>query len=53
MTSKKSNDKLSTNKSVFSDLCMLTTWYCLHSPAAAAAIDQYLLPTGTTAANLQ
>ena len=28
-------------------------WHCPHSPAAAAAIDRYLLPAGPTAANLQ
>jgi len=29
-------------------------WHCPHSPAAAAAIDRYLLPAGlTAAANLQ
>jgi len=32
---------------------MLTTWYCPHSPAAAAAIDRDLLPAVLTAANLQ
>ena len=31
----------------------LTTCHCPHSPAAAAAIDQYLLPAGPTATNLQ
>jgi len=30
------------NKSVFSNLRMLTTWHCPHSPAAAAAIDRYI-----------
>jgi len=31
---------------------MLTTWYCQYLPAAAAAeINQYLLPAGPTAAN--
>jgi len=29
----------------------LTTWHCPQSPAAAAAIDRYLLPAGPTAAN--
>jgi len=46
------SDLLKFNKSVFSYLRMLTTWHCPHSPAAAAAIDQYLLPAGPTAANL-
>ena len=41
------------NKSPFSFLRMLTTWYCPHSPAAAAAIDRDLLPAVLTAANLQ
>jgi len=39
-------------ESVFSYPSTLTTWYCPNSPATAAAIDQYLLPTGHTAANL-
>jgi len=30
---------------------MLTTWYCQYLPAAAAEINQYLLPAGPTAAN--
>jgi len=30
----------------------LTKWHCPHSHAADAAIDQYLLPAGRTAANL-
>jgi len=35
------------NKCVFSSyLRTLTTWHCPHSPAAAAAIDRYLLPPG-------
>jgi len=41
---------------VFSYLRTLTTWHCPHSPDAAAAIDaidQFLLPAGSTAANLQ
>ena len=34
--------------------CTLTTWYCPHSPTAAAAvIDQYLPPTVATVANLE
>jgi len=41
------------NKSVFSHLRTLTTCHCPHSPAAAAAIDRYLLPGGPTATNLQ
>jgi len=28
-------------------------WHDLHLPAAAAAIDQYILPVGPKAANLQ
>ena len=38
---------------MFGYLRTLTTWHCSHSPAAAAAIDRYLLPAGPTAANLQ
>jgi len=34
-------------------LSYLTLWYCPHLPATAVAIDQYLLPAGPTAANLQ
>jgi len=45
--------KAEQNKPVFSYLRTLTTWHCPHSPAAAAAIDRYLLPAGPTAANLQ
>ena len=30
----------------------MTTWHCPHLPAAAAAIDRYLLPVEPTAANL-
>jgi len=42
-------------KSVFSDLLMLTRVIVRIRPphAAAAAIDQYLLTAGPTAANLQ
>jgi len=42
-------------KSVFSDLLMLTRGIVWIRPphAAAAAIDQYLLTAGPTAANLQ
>ena len=32
---------------------MVTSWHCQHSPAAAVAVDRYLLPAGPTAANLQ
>jgi len=32
---------------------MLTAWHCPHSHAIAAAVDQYLLLAGPTAANLQ
>ena len=41
------------NKSLFSFLRQLTTWYCsqLLLSAGHAAIDQYLLPAGLTAAN--
>jgi len=38
---------------VFNYLRVQTAWHCLHSPANAAAIDQYFLPTWPTAANLQ
>ena len=41
------------NKCGFSYLRTLTTWHCPHSPAAAAAIDRYLLPAAGSAANLQ
>ena len=41
------------NKSAFSYLRTLITWHCPHSPAAAVATDQYILPAGSTAANLQ
>jgi len=41
------------DKSVSSYLRTLTTWHCPHLLAAAAAIDQRLLPAGPTAANLQ
>ena len=37
----------------FTYLRTLTTWHRPRSPAAAAAIDRYLLPAGPTAANLQ
>ena len=42
------------NKSVFSFQHMLTMWHCPQSLAAhhRAAIDQYILPTRLTAANL-
>ena len=45
------------NKSVFSYQCMPTTWQCPHLSAAqrkhvSRKINQYLLPTGPTAANL-
>ena len=43
----------SNNKSLFSYLRMLTAWHCPHSHAIAAAVDQYLLLAGPTAANLQ
>ena len=41
------------NKSAFSYPRTLTTWHCPHSPAAAVATHQYILPAGPTAANLQ
>ena len=47
------NSSWATNLCLYSYPSTLTTWHCPHSPAAAAAVDRYLLLAGTTAANLQ
>jgi len=41
------------SKSAFSYLRTLTTWHCPHLPAAAAAVERYLLSAWPTTAELQ